>query len=1381
MIKECSCFSSYRGILYEDLPLRTRPVFICNKPFYCSFIRVDSQAGDKSTIDNDAQGNPNNEYSDMVAESSISASRGRDADKPNELSKITETTEIPTKYIVAETPMLPLQGSDTEEQLTEFDGRKSGKTFGKKKTSPFSDVNIRAPLKTRDPNVFDFVDDDPLDNSDLCERVKQRRKKKDMQTDNKLWPKSVDSVIDVQGEGSRHLEQCGAKTSKTNNSSKKNDDTAKRQRRPGKRKGKGMHLLEEAWDVDQESSQLIDTASTVNLSEPLSVSCTDEVPRLNAIEVDSKVTSVATLADETNTTNEKDVNRVSTRSKRVNVTKSSKGDLVATDQEETFAVGETARHKEASTIDETAAASTSPNEISLPRDESDVSLVHEPVPESNISRMHGNIGSDKHIMDNSGVSDVVPPSVSSFDAASYGPINPMESPLYKKGKMSPEFENDHISTHAVDVNTNGCIIGKQAGAPSLGHEIGPFDPGKGTRARDRTSLSLCSETGNTEIEEAMNSSTPCSESVVVVSNVFADGMPKELEASTERKLTEVSPVCQDVSVDTLENSTHCNKTAGWNTSVKEAEVLDLDLENVEAMKVKSDEDLMETKLTCTQSEVTEIEASVQEPPAGRSDEGANNEDPIEGNISIDSTPSLCEEELYSQDTYFDGVVPGKSLEEARNSCDVQTSKETQSRSNNVSGRVSAGIDDSSMDLVKPFQGSTEGDSTQASASILAKENESGVISELGTEIVLKTEKSITVVKGVQSIQSISNAFTQTPTAIKVSTSCQTECHDATGIRDQTDIDRHSSVVSVACQTSERDQYECTLEDVMRRDTHMMSKGCQTAETSYGYLPDEEYAFLFRECEKIDANTRDLCTECKRTAFRVPLDIFELVKRNMQDALAQKDSSIIAKCINSAKKLATSGVVTRNGTSDTNVPEILDDQTSAAIRVERLSFVPVWMSTNEDEDSSVDHDRVPPLESLKAVRTSKRNLVKKAINMYKKRKCIKSENSRPLTDKEKYVEAEPDFEEEDVYLAARDDISKGNANDVSTDDRSLVESTMEKCPLDRLKESNMDIEGVEKEMEEEVDPLNSNDVILPTPPSERLKSITLDINAASSETAKSFRDLGSEADAPLVGNDHEEHSSSFASCDRKTGDIRVETVSSLGELSGTSRDAKYYSIESEGEVALRSQVSHRKVVDGKSNVRPLRLKRKADRLLVEGSMNEGSSKKVKLNPESLSDRELACDSHVQSNGGASEPLVCDPMLTYKKPTDIGNTYAPKYSKDLENSLESSEFIVDSLEGIGSQILCDNHSEKVQPQENEMRREVSEKTEEELISPREAKVKLDVCEPSFAVLERKEETQEDEAITTVETPSYEGVQDKVADEEAVIGEEYCRNKDIVIHAG
>ena len=1282
-----------------------------------------------------------------------------------------EPTENPTKYIVAETPMLPLQGNDTGEQLPENQTDNSGKTVGKKKTSPFSNVHVKAPLKTLDQNVFDFVDDDPLDKSDLCERVKQRRNKEGTELDNKLKP----NIAKSDGKRSRHLERdSAAKNKSLKGATTKNDGNITRLKRP--RKGKGHQLLKEAWDADQEgSSQLIDTASTVNLTEKSTVSSEISSPRVNVIETESQESSVVSCTNES-----MKVASISIEAKEMLLTSakhatttcienSPKGDLAAS-------------YPRLSPTVETDALSVSLLDTALPQDNLEVSIVLEHNPETQKSLKHKDIERDRQVDILNG-SDVVPPSASSPDVPFYGPINPMESPLYKNYKKPPGLESTSSSTHVDGVILGDSSIEKQVTVTSVGEQLElQVDEDKYPKSHERMSMDLYSETGSTESKETV--ALPCIKMAAEASHSLTNDIQEEIKVPTDSKPNAVSSIDQHMGKNALENGAGSDGDASCKVKMREIIVLDFNEEKIVSNVPKSDRVLTEKKVI---GEESSERRSVEELPTEQDKKGTKGEDPEEGDISLDSTPSLCEE-LYSQDTYLDSDIHEKSLKGTEDCFDIQSSVGVQSEG--IVLEHGCGVtDDPRKASMLSVERSTEDDNTQASVSILAKENEGSVIDDMKTGAVLRNtecnyEKSTDV--GMDLPSKVSD-LSQTDIGTKVSSACQTEYYDILGIKKQTAVDSVSAMLSVACQTSPLDPGKNNPEnESLQRcsrgnDFHMMSKGCQTVGTDLRSIPDEDCSLLARDCNIVNVNAASLCADCKRSACRVPINIFEIVRRNMQEAVARQGLSIVAGSTESPANFTKSDVNTKRDTDMPNVSEISKGHANAGIRVERLSFVPVWMTANPDEGNPRNHESTSPLKSARGIRTSKRNLLRKFINKSKKR-----HGRRTQVEKEGTSIAESDVDEEENpekgCFDACEDISIAKADDVSNvKSINCRESRVEKNPHDESLEKNS---KNRKELDDQTGALQSNDVRLPTLLSETSNKVTSDVTTAHSKVTRSFPDPRGMIDAPLPIGDRREQSSAAQgnTVDRLdavplssmstpgTAVDKVETKPPVNGLINDNRNGDCNSVDSKGEVALSSPLPQGKLANKKSKGRPLRLKRKSRRQFVKESANDCLSKKLKLSSDSCGTHEVGGDSQELSKSGTLESPTGLSVLSDEKPTDAEKACTPISSTGVKKSFDKTadSSIVDSLQDIDSQILCDNHSSKTRPRKKKRRRNMIK--EEESVSSCKVKADRDVCELSFAVLEHKEDSilPPCEEISIIETPPCEEGQSQIKIDEEVADE-------------
>ena len=934
-------------------------------------------------------------------------------DKPSEVCQDAEPVKNPTKYIVAETPLLPLQGNSNEEQSSERSSR-PGILLGKKKTSPFSLADVRAPLKPRDPNIFDFVDDDPLEKSDLYERVKQRRKREDVKSEVKgtkvsaLRSKVVKLVDDVQSDCSSHCEECSTKTSKSSKNVCVIPSTeATRQEKPRMKRVKGKMLLKEAWEIDEEkNSQLIDTASTASHPESLNAPCASAGPR-----VDDSPTNPRKHSNISHKVGNAEA--CSTESKMKDIP--DQVELAADDgPSENLAAS---LPKEVCIGDEQDAELISEREAIRSQDDLEGSIVYKESLglEADKPFKHGDTKSSR-LLNDSSESDVVPPSVSSSNTPCHGPINPMESPLYRKCSSSTGFEVITSSACVADVESRGSL---NVAAYSSNRDHMKLQPnGESSSRSQEASMNLYSGTRGSENVQARNSNSDCVLSIAAAEEPLSDDRMKETEACSNKIPSETFAIDRSVSENVPESDPCLEEDAAMDTEKEDPSAVD----NAKIIdkEMKLEKLLVECEVVHKQSKECRL-GEVQEPFAGQVIEGADGEDEKGEQTSTGSTPSLGDEELFSQGTYFDDGVPGKNLEDTGDPCCTQISEGVQNHFMVL--EHNAEVPDYLRKVsVKSFESSTD-DNTQASISILVKERLESEIDGLKIETALKPgacngETSIT---GTTHIKPKLDAFTQTLEESKVSSACQTDFAETLG--KQSDTGDHAEMISVACQTPVFDEYEhnterATVQWQKMSKTLTMSQACQTVKSCFVSLSVDDYSPISRECDIDNMNAVSSCSQCKGRVSNVPKDVFETVRRNIQEAVARGDSSIMSKGIDVPVNFTVSDQNIK--TADTKIEsdsEMLESQTSACIRIERLSFVPIWV-TSDDEFSPKDDRNGSILEPKRDIRTSKRNLLKNFTNKSLNCKAMKNDDFGSPTDRQHDIDIDFDAEEEEVAKNAK---------------------------------------------------------------------------------------------------------------------------------------------------------------------------------------------------------------------------------------------------------------------------------------------------------------------------------------------------------------------------
>ena len=1333
----------------------------------------------------------------------------------------------PAKYIVAETPML--LRDDTEEQLSEGIKVRSSKVLGKKKTSPFSDVNPRLPLQPRSPNVFDFVDEDPFDKSDLCERVKQRRKKEVAKSNQNVKKKGMDAeasenmkgqenskTSDKAGDGySLDLEQYTTKPSKSSKSLKrKNDDNTKQQTRPGRRRGKGQRLLEEAWKKDRES-QLIDSGSTVNLIESASVSCDDDNVTVDAhenvaekasylagnvggsdnkegIEADLLETAGKEVSDASETadfpcpkessklgvheakdepclaTDSTDLDskdspisnvRV-TGTKKANITNNaivlcseqgSRVNLISANSEGTSTTNEVTNEMPSGTTEQKESQS----------DRLEVSVVYEQKEEFAGDRSC-KVRTVKNYIQFSG-SDVVPPSVPSPDTSICEPINPMQSPLYKGYKVSPDFETTAAVANASTDYSNGE---EQVTVSHLSQGNVIVISGKGkmdsqdigkipTRSQEKSSLNLYSEKGTNEKESS------------IISNADSIPVDTKLEraAHSLKEGSDLSLVDQGTKEDAMQNNEN-----GVSLRKKEINVLDFDVEMVgiigeNSSKLLSGDQIVNTRSDKNLVKITEDELSERHFQGGKDGE----EDLKEGDISTDSTPPLNEDELFSQGTYFDDHVPDAEDHQevvlprvGQVSCEMQC----QMKVTDQSGKE---VDQMGKVAMKSIEMSTEESCTQASVSILEKVTNSAHLVESSRKIVsinnrLKNQDDVAF--------SIANSCVQTvteSTRTLVSSACQTEHQKSLEMIDikRLDEERLPTVFSVACQATIVDpnvEKDC-MKSVDRQSFRMKSIGCQTEISDGEIASASKGPMVSSSGDVVDGSQVGMCTECKRTICKLPTDIFEIVKRNIQDAVARRELSIIPGRVNYPLNFQASGCIVKQNAKVSNESEKTADEADVGIRIERLSFVPVWMTTETDERTPAGDESASSAELTRAVRASKRNLVKRLIDKSKKAKGIKKTNLKGSAGQEKRVKNEITVGD-GVQGSIREEGDQPKDGNVSSSNLDEALAIQKRRNFKKTEQNTAD-ENVAEELDEKCAERGSQeDVIPPTPLSEIMPSIPSVANASSL--------ISAEPNNQVVTSVYKDVSSSMERAIGNLDSILSDDVNLSGQGKDKTDDISAGSEADKGS-CQKGSISQSKQDDfppKKTNV--LSLKRKAEKQLARKSVNEDSAKRVKLCSEFVAGHELENDSQADSATNLSLKRVEKRDNTDKASTSICPASLGK--ADDGSSAIFSGTMADSFTDMNSQLLCDNLSGQVQSREKELDTEAIQETVEAIVVREQADSMKIINEPSFAVLERKEDTLlDDEAILLIETPVCEEEQNHVAGEEVASRREDFDNDD------
>ena len=1272
-----------------------------------------------------------------------------EVDKSNEVCQDAEPVENPTKYIVAETPLLPLQGNSNEEQPAERSSR-SGILLVKKKTSPFSLASVRVPLKPQDPNIFDFVDDDPVEKSDLYERVKQRRRREDVKSGSVVKSKAVKLVNDAQRDCSNHREEGTSKTSKSSkNVSAKTGSEATRQKKPRMKRGRGKMLLKEAWEVDEDrNSQLIDTASTASLGESLNAACPNVGPR-----VDESPTNTRKHSNVSHEDGNAEACSIESRMKDI----SDQAELATDDGPlENLA---TSLPKEVCIDDKHDAELISEPEAIPSQDNLEGSVVYKESPglETDKPFKHEDAESSR-LLNDSSASDVVPPSVSSSSTPFHGPINPMESPLYEKCNLSTGFEAITGSACVSDAESRESV--NIAAYSSIGDHIKSQSNGESCSRSQEASRNLYSETRGSENVQAIISNSGCSLSIAAAEEPLTDDRPKDPEACTDSILNGTAfdhSVSKNApKIVSCHDKYAISDTEKDPTALDNAEIIaqEMELENV----------LVECKVVNKQSEECRL-SEVQDPSAGQTKEGADGKDERGEQTSTGSTPSLCDEELFSQGTYFDDGVLGKSLEDTEDPCCMQISEGIQSHSMVLEHNTEVAEYPRKI-LGKSLESSTD-DNTQPSISILVKKQFESEIDGLISETALKPDacSGEKPIAGAIHARPEVDAFTQTIEEARVSSACQTEFAET--LVKQGDAGDHAEMISVACQTIAFDEHEHDTEGVAVQRQKMskaltMSQACQTVKSSFINLSGEDYSPMSNERGIDNVNAASSCSQCKRRVSKVPKDVFETVRKNIQDAVARADSSIMSKGIDVPVNFTVSDQKIKVDTTTESESEMLESQTSACIRIERLNFVPIWM-TSDEEFSPKDDKNGSILESKRDIRTSKRNLLKRFTNKSLKCKAKKDDDCRPPTDRKHNMEIDVDPEEEEDAESAE-----------------VSSNIIRKCNNESEKEEHANVEVRENvkengEVEKDVNEIDTNDIILPTPPSEILKNFTTDITTVSSKAANPVIASGTMFVASQGSSSTHAKAANDIDSDSLPSEYKLGNGDSIGTPVSSLSDPIYESCEGKpGSASFRAEEAERElfqvenVAVGKSSGKSLRLKRKSKRQLVKSSGNSSSSKKAKLNADCLLVNEPEGSSQECSRADKIDSVV-DCSVDIDKNFPNSGVACPSpcktgLEKSVESSMHSLDIMVDSLEGVSSQISCSYRSGRMPTQEEQVRKRLLKRGEEDSVSILEDKADNDLNLKSFAVLERREDiVLTDEAIAALDTPVCEEVQNSMVNEE------------------
>lgn len=813
----------------------------------------------------------------------------------------------PTKQVVPETPYLQIQDRDAKDNILENLENIAGRIHRSKKTSPFSTVTMKAPTRAPRHNQFDFVHVNPLDNSDLCERVKQRRKKLDA-TFNRKQKNQENSVRKFYSRGNSSVEndqqtvtsEDATSRTKVSNGKTKHYHGGKSLAKMGGRRSDARGLLKGAWGADEGgSSQLIDSCSSVDLTDARCMSPSGDFATINV--PDGKSIEVSS-------------NRVLERRE----------------------------------------SSYGSHQFSLPEDDPENGMLFEESQSLPIYSAAESANGEKTACLDKG-NDIVPASMQTPDCSILGPINPMQSPLYEKYRRSNESKQpiDAIVTGDTRTSISEERVIRNSSSKDTGLQS---DKEEASRLMEKISLNLCSESGSDDIVDKEHSVISNVENLDV-KKVASDIIGREnisdrtIKSRNEQGKDSIiqhgecaKELCtdheMDESSDETSNSTylkdrisshgiqwliqtHGGVEANSEQSVSDdiipvdivveplascAEALD-DTFNEEVKVVIDFESLARTGLECGGKDLPEAEFD-----------------------SSDSALTLCKGEPFSQDTFSDDGSDDAMISASATSVPISLAKELPREPENQS-TVSTSLHDTSdkkeVRCVRSTELSKQEGYTQPSISIVAAEGETNI-----------------------SPASTGAAYAQGFTPIE---SCDVVAMD---------------------EDAKADAMECE-EDflVLEGMKYAASVGCQTSSAALDALFSEVMSKAPINNAK-EADSAKVCSECRRNILSVPTRIFERVKENIQSKLTREDSTVLIISRNYPMNLVTSGAVVKESQLLPIEASPSADKGDIGIRIERLSFVPMWMTAGKDERKAQGDEPATLVESKKTNRASKRNLMKR---------------------------------------------------------------------------------------------------------------------------------------------------------------------------------------------------------------------------------------------------------------------------------------------------------------------------------------------------------------------------------------------------------------------